>query len=341
MTLFRGRRYAGYGVSRRTRRGRTKLRRLGRGKKSRAMRRMYKRPKMGVRKKTTNVYKRRWNRRIYRTVKMLDQMRKATWLSSENLKTTIGNQSITWWLGGYGGTLPTSDPGTASNQDLRKLWFEETGTAIGNRTRKIFIDKMYMDYDIVNNAEAACDLTIYNIMYRKDTPLAPNQAWETGMIDIANKFIESGATITPSTTTIGVTPFHSSLFCQNIKVLKTKNVRIYGGQFYKHKVVFNIKKAIDGEWFRNTLENRGKYTFGVLLVLRGQIVNDSVSPTEIQYAVASINSTMRKTILFKVDQQENKDQLYYFNNLSNKTAVTAPLFVQPESGTIDTTMQTT
>lgn len=337
MVLYRSRRFV---VRRRRRYTRTGKKRYNRLTRTR-VNKMRKYKKLKYRKRKTNVYNRKWNSKIYRFVKNLDQMRKSTWLSSENLRTTIGNQNMTWWLGGYGGSLPTSDPGTSGVVDLAKIWFEETGTSIGNRTRKIFIDKMFMDYDIVNNAEAACDLTIYNVMYRKDQPLAPSQLWETGMVDTASKFIEAGANITPVVTTIGVTPFHSSLLCQNIKILKTKNVRIYGGQFYKHKVVFNVKKSIDGEWFRNTLIHRGNYTFGVILVLKGQIINDLNSPNEIQYAVASINTTMRKTITYKVDQQENKDQIYYYNNLSNKTAVTAPLFIQPESGIIDTTMATT
>lgn len=290
-------------------------------------------------KKTMSMYKnrRRYKGKLARLFNMLDQSRKSTWISSENLRTTLGNQNVSWWLSNYGQTLPTVDPGTAMNQDLPKIWWEETDSGVGNRTRKIYIDKSYMEYQIVNNSEASVEVTIYNIVYRKDCPLAPSALWENGMIDTNAKFIEAGANITPSMTTLGVTPFHSSLFCQYIKVLKGRKIKLIGGASYVHKMVYNVKRSIDGEWFRLGVENRAYFTHGILVVVKGQLMNDLNSAGEIQYAVGSINTVMKKTISWRVDATENRDKTYYYNNLSNKTGVTAPQFIKIQAGAIDNT----
>ncbi len=290
----------------------------------------------------SNYYsKRKWSKWNWRRVKPLDQDRKATWLMAENLKSTIGTQAVSWWLGGYGGSIPTVDPGTGGISDLRKIWWEETGSAVGNRTRGIFLERFNFEYNIVNNAEAACHVVIYNIIARRDVDIDPFSLWSAGMADTNLKFIEAGASITPACTVIGTTPFHSSTFCQYFKVTRSQRTILLGGQSYMHKATFNIKKRIDGEFFRNIDQTRKGLSCGILVVLQGQIINDLNSAAEVQYALASINTTMKKTIEYKLDQSENRDVVMYFNNLSNKTGVTAPLFVQPESGAIDTTMTTT
>lgn len=327
---------------------RSKLRRKNRQNKvfkkkyKKVFRKRYK-SRYNKRGKNNSVYytKRKWSRYNYKRVKSLDQDRKATWIMSENLKTTIGNQAITWWMTGYGGTLPTVDPGTGGISDLKKIWWEETGTAVGNKTRGIFLENYNMEYNIVNNSEAAVHITIYNIMARRDVDSDPSSMWSAGMVDTNLKYVEAGASATPTNTLIGVTPFHSSLFCQYFRVLKTKKVRLLGGQSHYHKCKFTVKKRYDGEFFRNVDQSRKGFSYGILVVMHGQIINDSGVAQEIQYAVGSINTTLKKTIEYKLDQSENRDVTMYFNNLSNKTGVTAPAFMQPESGAIDTTMATT
>ncbi len=295
-------------------------------------------------RKTYNNYysKRKWSRYHYKRYSILDQDRKATWLMSENLKTTgIGNQAITWWLTGYGGPLPTVDPGTAGIGDLRKIWWEETGSAVGNKTRGIFLKDYQMEYNIVNNSEGAIHVTIYDIAARRDIDNDPASLWNVGLNDTALKYIEAGASTTPSNTSIGVTPFHSSLFCQYFRVMRSTKVRLLGGKAHTHKAKFAVKKRYDGEFFRSTDQTRKGFTFGILVIMHGQIINDQGSANEVQYALGSMNTTLKKTINYKLDHSENRDVIMYFNNLNNKTAVTVPVFVQPESGTIDTTMTTT
>lgn len=285
--------------------------------------------------------RRKYARHIRKTLSRLDkQQSRATWSSYLRVASSTGYQQIQSFSVGFGGALPTTDPLTPQLNDLRKIWWEYTGTATGSKTRGIVLDRINHELEISCQSENPCNITLYTYVARRDQSNAPETAWGTGLTDIMLK--QSGVTGgNVDAYHPGVTPFQSTPFCQNFKIIGTKNMTLNPGKTVKVTNSYAIKKRFDAKLFENGETYKKGITHGVLMVIKGNMVNEygAQAAPEIMVGPTCVLVSVKENVFFKVDNTENRDTNMVFYNVANPTALVQPAGINPAAGAIDTNMQ--
>lgn len=288
--------------------------------------------------------KRIYARHIRKTLSRLDkQQSRSTWVAFDRLACNNGYQAVTAHGVGYGGTYPTVDPGTQIATDIKKVFFEYTGTAIGNKTRGIIVDRINQEIEFSCASDNVANLTLYSYVARRDGSISPQDAFSHGLTDTALKVRNAVGTSTIDNTLIGVTPFQSTPFCQSYKVLGTKSITLNPGKTFKMKNIFSIKKRLDGKFFENGELWKKGVSHGVLVVLKGNLVNElgQATAAEVQHGPAAVLMSIKETMIFKVDTTESRDTNMTFYNGANPTGLAQAVGYNPETGQVDTTMNGT
>lgn len=286
--------------------------------------------------------KRMYPKHVRATLKRLDQQQtRCTWVAYDRLACNTGYQQVQTYSAGWGGSLPTVDPGNAILNDLRKIWFEYTGAAAGNQTRGIILDNIRQELEISCASDNVANLTIYTWVARRDSNVFPADAWNNGLTNVNLKASGPAASTAPTREWIGMTPYASTPFCENFKIIGTKSVTLNPGKTYKHVSVFNIKKRYDAKLFDNSCLIKKGITHGVMIVIKGNLVNEfgQATAAEVMNGPAAVLISQKHTAIFKVDTTENRDTTMTFVNMANPTGMAQPTGVNPTTGAIDTDMR--
>lgn len=286
--------------------------------------------------------RRMYARHVRKTLSRLDkQQSRSTWVAFDRLQCSNGYQAVTSHGVGYGGTHPGGvDPGTQIATDMKKVFYEYTGTATGNKTRGIIVDRIIQELEFSCASDNVANLTLYSYVTRRDGSISPQQAWSDGLTETALRVKNQSGLTSIDNTLIGVTPFQSTPFCQSFKILGTKSITLNPGKTFKMKNVFAIKKRLDGKWFENGELWKKGVTHGVIVVLKGNLVNElgQATAAEVQHGPAAVLMSVKETMMFKVDVTEARDTNMTFYNASNPAALTQAVGYNPVTGQQDTTM---
>lgn len=286
--------------------------------------------------------KRKYPGYLRKTLSRLDQQTsRAQWTAFDRISCNSGYQGYNSWACGFGGVFPgTTDPGNGMVADLRKIWFEYTGTAAGNQTRGIILDKISQELEFNCCGDNTCTLTLYTFIARRDHSNEPHDLWNAGLTNNVIKSVGPTGTTGINASMVGTTPYQSTQFCQSFKVIGTKNVTLQPGRTYKLKNNYSIKKRFDAKLFENGEKFKKGITHGVMIVIRGAMVNEfgQATASEVMNGPAACLVSIKTTVHFKVDNTENRDTYMQFYNMANPTGLLQPANYNPTTGAMDTTV---
>lgn len=243
-----------------------------------------------------------------------------------SITATPGRQnSIVWYAldgGSYGG-------GSALDT-IRQLC--PTASVGENKTTRYFIKSLSERYLLTNATNAPCELTIYDIVTRRDSLYNPQTCWADGLTNV------QGATINITRDTPACTPYMSPEFTKFFKVVRQKRVILSGGathihQKYVRRPIYIDMQCVYAFGTQNLVALRGKTMF-TLIVVSGIAANDSTDKTQIETSQAKINMVLRQVYSYQwVDDN-------HYSMLGTTTMATGftnnQSIIQPASGTLQT-----
>jgi len=157
-------------------------------------------------------------------------------------------------------------------KNLRLDQYEPITSEFSWRTMKFWIPKVRTVHRIRNMGTAPTNITIYNVVARKDQNTAvksPIAAWGDGIFNASS--LEIGTT-EMEVSDPGVTPFQSGRFTNLFKVVKVTDFTLHAGSTHKHYLTVYPNKI----W---TLENTAEMTYNsgesafIILVCKGDVGN--------------------------------------------------------------------
>lgn len=155
-------------------------------------------------------------------------------------------------------------------------------------TSRFLLERVHGETLFANAASFGCSMTIYDVMNRRDTPVAgfdPSSCYNNG---IANEGGGAGAY-----RTAGTTPFESEQFNQFFKVIQKTRVDIPSGGTHRHTIDFEPNKILHAEVIASlSANNNGSLAdLGIysLVVFHGQPAHDSTTITSVTLSQASLD----------------------------------------------------
>lgn len=294
---------------------------------------------------TTTVGKRSIRRMRKRDRALLRQSKEASCrshyvISGAASTTTVNTQGIYYIPVGNGsGGVPTA-PGTSLDNLWQKIWFDQTGNAAGNATRPFYVYGNKIKMTIRCACETPVKMIIYSLVARRDHEWQPDALWNQGLTDtIKDSTTTSGTAATRNT--VGMTPFMSTPFCQYFKVIGSKTVTLEGGQMHTHYEYQPVNRMINGEFWRfNTDRYRKGLSYATMIVFHGTLATDGEGDVGVPPVKLLIKTEVDTK--WKLVDEANRDQLYYYDNGTLDTAVNVATLkeINPETGQIDNTMAT-
>ena len=296
--------------------------------------------KLVVRRGQTTTYANtkynKWTRRMLRQTSCDSTLQ---YIVSDRAETSTGYQQMYWWkaLGTNGSGYPTSDPGSQSLDDLRKLLWNVFSNAIappvGLATRKVIIDKLVWEFEFTNAAQIPANIEMFECIARRDNSEDP-------LTRVSEGLTREGLFTTLASVpyqTYGVSPFDSSAFCQYWKIIKKSNIVLLPGRQHKHTMVHQIKKAINAEDIEVSTQHFRGLTRILVLRIWGSIVNDDTVKTSVTAGTVAIDMMTRKKIYYGLEAPQNPQLTTVINNLPLPVGVTPESFMNAETGNVDTT----
>lgn len=202
----------------------------------------YRKRKLTWKKKRLFRYRRRWRKRVLKTVRegTIGSAHFVRRSFAPDLQTSAGlSRSVSWMLYGLNGTNDpnlntTNDVGQSTYEVSPTDWSNWTSTSLSAVDHKIHAYHGTMEVSIVNTGGNDAWVEVYYIRARnrQDSDWgSPNNVYNTG-------FLKQGPTIEPDTenqvgaqltpTELGVTPFQNALFCRMFNIYKRQKFRVPG-----------------------------------------------------------------------------------------------------------------
>lgn len=189
--------------------------------------------------------------------------------------------------GNTGGDFTAGDMGQILNQV-----YGGTPTA-SQKTTRIYVHKCLQQYMFTNNQTNNIFVDIYDVVARRDSGWNPSAAFNQGLIDQG---------ITSGNAAINVTPFMSTIFTQNWKVLKKTNIELGPGVSHRH--ISNI--ALNKVWNAERMQEGGAHyaglTTGVLLVVWGAPCHDATTVGNVTTASTLLDCVGSRQITYAISQ---------------------------------------
>lgn len=240
-------------------------------------------------------------------------------------------------------SVPTLDPGTASMSAISKIYFDQMQDAtVGNRTRKILLDRCEFDFDFVSGSEGIQWLEVYDCVCRQDTFIDPETLYTTGLkeINAGCAFVDGssgvGSTINITRDQLGQTPFDSTDFCRIWKVVRKRLIKMMPGSLHKHTAKFDIKKVIDAQSFRDGSIYAKDISCMVMTRQWGMPAGDAQLDCGITPTV--IYQDMKFRLHWKKSSHVTQDLNYNYDNSVLTAAIAGAQFINPLNGLVDATM---
>lgn len=264
------------------------------------------------------------------------QKNSSTYVFRDKQISSKNQQSITqlYFYTFPNGGLPTVDPGVAGGNFLAKVWFDQTGNATGSNTRPILHYGCDSQLTIKSASETPMEINIYHCITRKDHNQAAVSIWDTGLKDTFRGYADSYANAQPAVSTLGVTPFNSTPFCQHYKILKNTRVTLGPGETHRAYIKQKVMKKVDASDLKITqLQYRKGWTYLTLIVARGLTASDG----EGDVGVPGVKYTyeIKSKFNWKIVNELNRDQIYYYDNSVLQTGIGPMRDVNEETGQVD------
>lgn len=270
------------------------------------------------------------------------QTNTSTYVLRSNLGTNKNQQNFTVfssYVFPTTGAVPTVDPGTAQGNFLSKVWFDQTGNATGNRTRPILHLGCDVQLVLKSCSECPIEVNVYHVISRRDTALSILMAWSQGLTDTYKQYIDTYANAVPQVTALGVTPYMSTPFCQHFKILANRRTTLAPGESHRVYLKQKCMKLFDASHFTQSADsNRKGWTYHTIVLIRGLISNDLEG--DVGVPGVKVNYEVKQKYRWRLVNELNRDQMYFFDNSTLATAVGAFQDINEETGQIDTNLAT-
>lgn len=205
-----------------------------------------------------------------------------------------------------------------SYTDLHAMYVTAPGTP--TVTSRFIVEKLYSEMLIANAASYNTNITIYDIMCRRDTPVSgfdPVTCMVNGISDEgqANGYQD-----------IGATPFQSEQLNQFFKVVQTTRVDLPSGGTHRHTVAFEPNRLVHAEVIASlsanangSLKDLGCFT---LIVFHGQPAHDQTTTTSVTISAASLDVCVKRSYSYRFIDQSSANY-HHSENLATSFAVGA------------------
>lgn len=226
------------------------------------------------------------------------------------------------------------------DQFVQKIWWDQTGSSTGSTTRPVLHLHCNQQWTFRSCSETPIQLTVHHLIARKDHSQDPINLWQNGMYDTYKQFFDNYANPNAARTSLGISPFQSTPFCQHFKVIGTRRVTLGPGEIHQMYIKQKAMKFIDGQFLKNSSDKYRKgLTYVVMFTIRGTLANDAEG--DVGVPGVKVNYEVKQQYKWKLVNELNRDQQYYFDNSTLQTAVGAMRELNPETGQMDINIETT
>jgi len=220
--------------------------------------------------------------------------------------------------------------GTAA--DMQLLFANIGASGTGQDTTRMIVKNMKMKWNLTNQSNANCIITLYDIEYRNDANVGdfgtPILAWANGIARA-----EEGGDA-PGIANVGSTPFMSSDFCRNYRVVKVTKIYLDPGKSHVHFIRIASNKMLNNgmtDPSAQPVAYRG-FSHGLMAVFQGLPVNDGTTDTLIAMGSGAVDIVEER----EYQQAYPQYGLKRYYNDNNQGTITTEKFVGDETGDVET-----
>lgn len=159
-----------------------------------------------------------------------------------------------------------------------------------NQDGKFWVDSVRCRWMFQNQSEANTFLTIYEFSTRRDSVFGPSFAFASGMTSI-----QSGAASTADD--IGATPFMTTRFTENFKILRKYTVELAQGRTHVHNSFYNMMKNYSDSYYQmdSTDTVLGGWTRGIFVLANGSPYNSAATKTNVSTTPVALDVVQNLT----------------------------------------------
>lgn len=203
------------------------------------------------------------------------------------------------------------------DNELGAIQYRINGAASGNDTKKttrFILENMKAEYRMINQDNAPLQVTIYDLVAKRDHNLSPQTCFTDGLAD------QAATAFTTSTLPPGVSPTMSVQFNNYFKVLKSKRMVLEQGKYHTHSITLAPNRIFNSEIMKEANLNIAGITHWVLVVVNGYIVNGVTAPTtDVSFGSAKLDIGITKTTKYSFIQDITTN---FFVNTNPATVLT-------------------
>jgi len=245
-------------------------------------------------------------------------------VNSYRMTCPIGQQIVQDYPIFSGGTFTQSNSFSDIAAIVSLVGGSTVGTTKPTTTTRVLLESAYVKNMITNATDTNCHLTVYDIMARRDSSIEPVFGWNTGLLDSSAGSNNSYA--------LGGTPFTSSLFTSEFRVVKQQKVALPPGTTHAHVVNYRPNKVFNAEILRESVGTLGGLTMYTMFVAHGSPIDDSVNNSLVSTSACVLNVVQTKQLRYTwvADTQNNFTSFNYLNTITTANVM------NEESGAVET-----
>lgn len=177
---------------------------------------------------------------------------------------------------------------------------------------RVLLERAQCKFLMTNQSIANACVTIYDIIARADTSIAPATAWNSGLLD------EASSTATYNASNPGATPFASELFCTHYKVIGKTELMLGQGQTHEHLIAYKPNKFFNFTDLADSDTSLRGVTLFTMIVVHGVPDNDQTVQTNVGTSSIALDVVTTKQLSWTYSQV-NYTTYDYQNNLPTIT----------------------
>lgn len=200
----------------------------------------------------------------------------------------------------------------------------QTSTATVNDLAP-YISKTSHKLTITNFENATTQVTIYDLVCKRDTNDTPSQTWVSGMQE------QNVAAITPYTYNfhVGETPLQSKVFREKWGVEKITKISLKPGENHSHSIYVVPNLSVSNN--RLQADTPKNYLAGVsrcvMIVAQGVMATSAATPTTVSTAPVSLGTMWQRSYTYAANLRKHKTT---YNPVTPLTVLSDPKIVQED-----------